>query len=230
MSDAPRLPDLAPAMLRDQLLRSCADHYQDTVSEDGSLADRRRIRDGLLAAQAAIESVEPGGALGSYVHRLIVALEHERAQLLAFDSDDPEHWRAGAVRTILRELEHTAGWLLPSARSQTAGTLLIAQDLLFLIERQLPLIRELHEIGSLAPVAATMDAHGEITGEAFTADVAASVPIENTLDHFARQFAQAFLGDDPIKAAAIFFVSKRPIIPMYSFILCITRKYLGTFY
>src|SRR5436190_4841410 len=167
-------------MLRDQLLRSCADHYQDTVSEDGSLADRRRIRDGLLAAQAAIESVEPGGALGSYVHRLIVALEHERAQFLAFDRDDPEHWRAGAVRTILRELEHTAGWLLPTARSHGSERMLVAQELIVIIEHQLPLLQQLHRSGSLAPVAATMDAAGEVTGEAFTNDEAANVPVENT--------------------------------------------------
>lgn len=196
---------IAPDMLRDQLLKSCSFHYEDSLTGDDSHGDRRRIRDGLLGAKAAIESVETGGALGSYVHRLLVALEHERAQFLAFDSDDPDHWRAGAVRTILRELEHTAGWLLPSVRSQTGEKMLVAQDLVVLIEREMPTLQELHRIGNLTPVAATMDGTGEVSGEAFTTDVAANVPVENTLDRFARQFARAFAEGEPMKAAAIFF-------------------------
>jgi hypothetical protein len=204
MSDRPPI-EIAPAMLREQLLKSCAFHFEDSLSGDDSDGDRRRIRDGLRAAKAAIESVDTVGALGSYVHRLMVALEHERAQFLAFDTDDPDRWRAGAVRTILRELEHTAGWLLPTSRSQIGEKMLVSQDLLVLIERQMPLLRELHRLGSLAPVAATMDEGGEVTGEAFTNDEAANVPVENTLDRFARQFARAFADGEPIKAAAIFF-------------------------
>jgi len=196
---------IAPDMLRDQLLKSCSFHYEDSLAADDSHGDRRRIRDGLLAAKAAIESVETLGALGSYVHRLLVALEHERAQFLAFDNDDPDHWRAGAVRTILRELEHTAGWLLPSVRSQTGEKMLIAEDLVVLIERQMPALQALHRLGNLAPFAATMDETGDVSGEPFTTDVAANVPVENTLDRFARQFARAFADGEPMKAAAIFF-------------------------
>ncbi len=102
MPEEPRSRELAPSVLRDQLLKSCDHHYQEALSADNQHGDRRRVRDGLLAASAAIRSVDTDGAVGSYVHRLLVALEHERATFLAFDVDDPDHWRAGAVRTILR--------------------------------------------------------------------------------------------------------------------------------
>ena len=85
------------------------------------------------------------------------------------------------------------------------GEALVAQELIVIIEHQLPLLQQLHRSGSLAPVAATMDAAGEVTGEAFTNDEAANVPVENTVDRFARQFARAFADGAPLKAAAIFF-------------------------
>ncbi len=205
MPEEPRSRELAPSVLRDQLLKSCDHHYQEALSADNQHGDRRRVRDGLLAASAAIRSVDTDGAVGSYVHRLLVALEHERATFLAFDVDDPDHWRAGAVRTILRELEHTAGWLLPQIRSPAGGTILIARDLLDLLEGRLPLLGGLHARDSLAPLAASMDASGRVTGEALTADCPTNVSVEGTLDQFARQFGRAFAAGRSIRAAGIFF-------------------------
>jgi hypothetical protein len=205
MSEPPRPPELAPSVLRDQLLKSCQHHYNEALANDKQDADQRRVRDGLIAARTAIESVDAEGALGSYVHRLIVALEHERATFLAFDADDPDHWRSGAVRTILRELEHTAGWLLPTPPAPTGDTILVPREILELLESQLPLVRELHQRGSLAPLAASMNAHGEIAGNALSAAGRTDVSVESTLHHFSRTFGRVFAAGPSIKAAGIFF-------------------------
>ena len=205
MSERPRFPELAPSVLRDQLLKSCQHHYNEALANDNQQGDRRRVRDGLLAARTAIESVEAEGALGSYVHRLILALEHERATFLAFDADDPDHWRAGAVRTILRELEHTAGWLLPTLPPPTGDTILVPREVLDLLESQMPLVRALHQRGSLAPLAASMNASGEIAGTALSSEGRTDVSVESTLHQFARTFGRVFAAGQSLKAAGIFF-------------------------
>jgi hypothetical protein len=204
MTDQPQPAELAPRVLKDQLLKSCQQHYNETLAQDDRQHDRGRVRDGLLAAEAAIASVEADGALGSYVHRVIVALEHQRAEFLAFDADDPDHWRAGAVRTILRELEHTAGWLLPTAPPPQSDTILVPRDILDLLESQMPLLRALHRRGNLAPIAASMDPDGNIGADSLAAEDLTDSSVETTLYQFARRFGRA-LESHALRAAGIFF-------------------------
>lgn len=82
----------------------------------------------------------------------------------------------------------------------------IEVELLDLLGQQLPLFQTLHLAGSLAPLAAFLDAKGEIDGMAFTSGDAdtAEMTVEQAIDAFRHQF-RALAPTGRIVATAIFY-------------------------
>ena len=82
-------------------------------------------------------------------------------------------------------------------------------DLVSLFESQWPLMRTLHQYGSLAPCAAYVDREGGIHGEAFTVEDGAEVPGADwvVLDFGTRYREQ--LAAQQILAAGVFFHGER---------------------
>jgi hypothetical protein len=81
----------------------------------------------------------------------------------------------------------------------------IHEDLLQMLEGHMPLLQTLHARRSLAPLAASMDLSGEVTGSALTVEAGHETPsVDFALNYFAEQFRTQFR-DRRIRAAAIFF-------------------------
>jgi hypothetical protein len=81
----------------------------------------------------------------------------------------------------------------------------VHEDLLHVLDGHMPLLQELHARRSLAPLAASMDHSGAVTGSALTVEEGHEAPsVDFALDHFAERFRAQFR-ERSIRAAAIFF-------------------------
>src|SRR5947207_1366404 len=68
----------------------------------------------------------------------------------------------------------------------------IHKDLHHILDGHMSFLQRLHARRSLAPLAASMDLSGKVTGTAFTVNDGHEGPsVENVLNHFAKQFREA---------------------------------------
>jgi hypothetical protein len=96
--------------IRQHLLAFCQDRYAKAMRGNDPHGDRRRVRDGVLAAERVILAVAADGVdADAYLALVLEALDREWTRLAADDADDEDHWAAGAVRTIANEATSLAG-------------------------------------------------------------------------------------------------------------------------
>lgn len=190
------------ALVRENLLALCDAHIAKTRQVDDPFGDIKLARRGLETSRAIIEAVPVESSLDDYVFNLQRPLAAEWALAMEAGEEDPDHRRAGGIRTILDEVEDFAATLGPTPQPPLRP--FPAANLLTLFESQLPFVRALHERGSLAPVGAFMDADGAIHGETLTDELWASLSPGAAINHFIRRHLAA-LRDGSIKAGAVYF-------------------------
>jgi hypothetical protein len=195
------LPDISTTEIQRLLLEACERYYRETRAVDDPHGDRQQLRNGIQAAERVIKGVRLEPAPQDYLQTMFEALDRECDEVVD-EVTDPDRWRVAAVRTLVQEAEKIAQSLGLSIR-----TLEVPQDFTALINDQLPLLQYLQERGSLAPMAAGMDPHGEIAGEAPTyrkEHEQAPPSVSETVTQLLVRFRDAIKAGQ-YRAAAIFF-------------------------